>query len=362
MDDESHRRPSLGVARGGGRSGRRARAGDGAKKRFRALVDASPTLMLGLDSDGVIKLVNPAVEAASGLHRADLIGRRFEDLLAPSSEGVDGWTAEAPTERALRNARGGERRVEWRMVHDRPLAWVYGEDVTAARAAERRLRAVEQLAVVGELTGGLAHELRNPLNAAMLELTSLARRFRRAEGVDDLASVEVARRELGRIDRLLADFLWFARPLSATTQPGQLSSPAEAVARMVSAEVAARGITLSIDLDPAARPVAFDEDCIRQAIFNMVRNAIDALPGGGRIALRVLAAEETTELDVEDNGPGIAGDPAKVFAPFYSTRPWGTGLGLTIARRIATDHGGEVRVQSAPGRTVFTLALPAIDP
>ena len=362
MDDESHRRPSLGVARGGGRSGLRARAGDGAKKRFRALVDASPTLMLGLDSDGVIKLVNPAVEAASGLHRADLIGRRFEDLLAPSSEGVDGWTAEAPTERALRNARGGERRVEWRMVHDPPLAWVYGEDVTAARAAERRLRAVEQLAVVGELTGGLAHELRNPLNAAMLELTSLARRFRRAEGVDDLASVEVARRELGRIDRLLADFLWFARPLSATTQPGQLSSPAEAVARMVSAEVAARGITLSIDLDPAARPVAFDEDCIRQAIFNMVRNAIDALPGGGRIALRVLAAEETTELDVEDNGPGIAGDPAKVFAPFYSTRPWGTGLGLTIARRIATDHGGEVRVQSAPGRTVFTLALPAIDP
>jgi len=352
MDDESQHRPSLASPR----------SGAGAQKRLRALVDASPTLMLGLDSDGVIKLVNPAVEAASGLPRSALIGQRFEDLLAPSSEGIDGWTAEAPTERALRTALGGERRVEWRRVPDRPLAWVFGQDVTAARAAERRLRAVEQLAVVGELTGGLAHELRNPLNAAMLELTSLARGFRRADRTDDLASVEVARRELGRIDRLLADFLWFARPLSATTQPGQLSSPAEAVARMVSAEVAARGITLNIDLDPAARPVAFDEDCIRQAIFNMVRNAIDALPGGGRIALRVLAAEETTELEVEDDGPGIAGDPARVFAPFYSTRPWGTGLGLTIARRIATDHGGELRVQSAPGRTVFTLALPAIDP
>jgi signal transduction histidine kinase len=94
-------------------------------------------------------------------------------------------------------------------------------------------------------------------------------------------------------------------------------------------------------------------------VFNLVRNAIDALARDGAITLRVRNRGDNVDLEVEDNGPGIPGDPQRVFHPFHTTKPTGTGLGLTIARRIAVDHGGELRVESTPGRTVFTLSLPA---
>ena len=327
---------------------------------FRAIVEASPMLIVGLDARGFVTLVNTAVELTSGCHRSALVGRPFDELLAPSARSLPGLSPNVPAERALITCHGGERQVKWRAVVSDHQTWVFGLDITEVRAAERRLRVVEQLAVVSDLTTGLAHEIRNPLNSALLELKVLARRLARTESTGDLASVEAVRIELGRIERLLADFLWFARPRSATTLPGALASPAEAVARLVSAEVAARGIALTTEFDPAAAPVAFDEDSVRQVIFNLVRNAIEAVADGGHIALRVRAGAVTTELDVEDDGPGIRGDLARVFVPFHTTKPLGTGLGLTIAQRIAIDQGGEVRVQSVPGRTVFTFVLPAL--
>lgn len=366
MDDEQRHRPSLvGVARRPCVKSARAwksRSLGLADAPYRAIVEASPTLIVGLDARGVVIMVNAAVEVVSGLGRAELVGRRFDDLLAPAGHGAGALLPGASVERKLVTRDGVERRVECRVVPGDHVTWVYGVDVTEARAAARRLRAVEQLAVVGDLTTGLAHELRNPLNSALLELKVLARRLARAGSADDRASVDAVRGELGRIERLLADFLWFARPVAASAMPGRLSTPVEAVARMVSAEALARGITLATEFDPAAAPVAVDEDAVRQVVFNMVRNAIEAVTPGGRIVLRVRAGAGTTELDVEDDGAGISGDPSRVFVPFYSTRPLGTGLGLTIAQRIAIDQGGELRVRSQPGRTVFTLVLPAVGP
>ncbi len=365
MDDEtSHRRSLVGVARRARvRPGRvwRSRQADLSEVPYRALVEASPFLTAALDQHGYVKLVNRAMELASGLSRSALVGRHFDELLSPTGRGLEALSLGAPIELVLVTSRGAERRVQWRVVAAEQLTWVFGVDVTEARATERRLRVVEQLAVVGDLTTGLAHEIRNPLNSALLELKVMARRLARTEARSELASVEAVRGELGRIERLLADFLWFARPGSSTTQPGQLASPAEAVARLVSAEVAARSISLTTEFDPAAAPVAFDEDSVRQVIFNLVRNAIEAVPDGGHIVIRVRAGVGTTELDVEDDGAGIQGDPSRVFVPFHTTKPLGTGLGLTIAQRIAIDQGGEVRVRSRPGKTVFTFALPALD-
>ena len=365
MDDETlHRRSLVGVARRARvRPGRvwRSRRADLSDVPYRALVEASPFLTAALDQRGHVRLVNRAMEQASGLSRAALLGRHLDELLSTSGPGLEALSSGVPVELLLVTSDGGERRVQWRAVFAEQLTWLFGLDITEARATERRLRVIEQLAVVGDLTTGLAHEIRNPLNSALLELKVMARRLAKAERESELASVEAVRGELGRIERLLADFLWFARPGSSTTQPGQLSSPAEAVARLVSAEVAARSISLTTQFDPAAAPVAFDEDSVRQVIFNLVRNAIEAVSDGGHIVIRVRAGVGTTELDVEDDGAGIQGDPTRVFVPFHTTKPLGTGLGLTIAQRIAIDQGGEVRVRSRPGKTVFTFVLPALD-
>ena len=329
--------------------------------QYKAIVEASPDLIVCLDREGQVGLVNAALERATRLPRALMIGRPFEALLVPDARGAEAWSSAAPFERSLHVAQGRPRRVEWRATHyDEHCTFLFGQDVTETRAAERRLRVVEQLAVVRELTSGLAHEIRNPLNSALLALKVAARRLGATPPTGAREGVSSALAELERIERLLTDFLWFARPASVTALPGRLAAPAEAVARLVSAEVAERGIQLTTSFDPAASPVVFDENCIRQATFHLVRNAIEALSAGGHIALRVRAGAVTTELEVEDDGPGIEGDLGRLFVPFHTTRRLGTGLGLTIVQRIAADHAGEVRVESAPGRTVFTLVLPAL--
>jgi two-component system nitrogen regulation sensor histidine kinase GlnL len=144
----------------------------------------------------------------------------------------------------------------------------------------------------------------------------------------------------------------------ANASPCDLSSPAATVARLVQAEAASRSIRVVTDFIPDAPLVSFVEDRIRQVVFNLVRNAIDAVGHDGTITLRTRAVGPHVELQIEDDGPGIDGDANRVFLPFHTTKSNGTGLGLTIAQRIAADHGGELRVESAPGKTVFTLALP----
>lgn len=327
--------------------------------RYRAVVETTPALIVGVSNDNTIALVNAAVEHTTGFQREALLGRRFEELV-PSGLRVDPTADPSQQERTIITRDGQERRIEWRFRRADGLRYAIGIDVTDTRAIERRARVAEQLAVVGELTAGLAHEIRNPLNSALLELKVLGRRLTRANDAQSVASVDAIRGELERLERLLAEFLWFARPRSMTdATPSDLSSPAATVARLVQAEAASRGIKVLTDFDADAPHVSFVEDRIRQVVFNLVRNAMDAIDRDGTITLRTRLAGAHVELQIEDDGPGIDGDPNRVFLPFHTTKPNGTGLGLTIAQRIAADHGGELRVESAPGRTVFTLALPA---
>jgi len=325
--------------------------------RYRTVVESSPTLILGLDPSGVVTLANTAAAEATGQSREALLGQPFRELVGTNGP-PPAWPPESPRlELPLASPEGAERRVEWHFGASDALTFAFGVDVTETRAIERKMRAAEHLAVVGQLTAGLAHEIRNPLNSALLELKVLSRRLNRARDLDGQESVATVRSELERLERLLADFLWFARPRVASRTLGDLASPLETVARLTSAEAAEQGVTLRTELAPDLPRIVLDEDRVRQVIFNLVRNALEALAGQGSIVLRARAVPGFVEVDVEDDGPGIA-EPQKVFLPFHTTKPTGTGLGLTIAQRIAADHGGELRVESRPGRTVFTLSLP----
>ena len=328
---------------------------------YRTVVEASPALIVGVRRDHSIELVNAAVERATGYPRQELLGRSFSDLVPRPWEGP--WTQAAREELTLVARDGTERLIEWHYGRADGIRYAIGIDVTEKHAFERRMRVAEQLAVVGELTAGLAHEIRNPLNSALLELKVLGRRLTRASDQGGVASVDAIRGELERLERLLAEFLWFARARSMTgATPGDLASPAATVARLVQAEASTRDIKIHTDFDPTLPEVPFVEDRIRQIIFNLVRNAIEAINQGGNISLRTRLVGNAVELQVEDDGPGIDGDPNRIFLPFHTTKPTGTGLGLTIAQRIASDHGGELRVASEVGRTVFTLSLPLKPP
>jgi signal transduction histidine kinase len=232
----------------------------------------------------------------------------------------------------------------------------------AIASVERRLaeraRRQSRLESLGTMVAGLAHEIRNPLNAANLQLTLLDRRLSRVPPDLDGAreTTHLAGIEIGRLDTLLADFLKFARPQPIVTSMGDLGAIVASVVGLLQPEATAASVDLSADVRFDVR-TEFDPDRMTQVLHNLVRNAIQATPHGGAVVVRAAMVEDHAVIEVEDSGPGPAPD-APVFEPFYTTKPTGTGLGLSIVHRIVTDHDGTVDVFRRAGKTVFAVHLP----
>lgn len=243
------------------------------------------------------------------------------------------------------------------------LADTCGIKLTGERDTLRGTLQAERLAAVTTLVAGLAHEIRNPLNAAQLQLDVLEARVER--GQTDAASllpvVTTVRDELRRLGNLLSDLLSFARPPTLELRRADVNGLLTELARLERAKADGSGVALELELDLAVGYVTLDLERIREALANLIENAIEAAGEGGRIWLRSRAAdtEGSVTIEVEDNGPGFPEDAA-VFDVFYSTKPEGTGLGLPIAHRTATDHGGTLQARVADGRTRFVLKLPQV--
>lgn len=220
-------------------------------------------------------------------------------------------------------------------------------------------RRAERLAALGTLAAGLAHEIRNPLNAALLKLEVLERRLRQGDPAEPLALVDTIRSELGRVAHLLSDFLAFAEPSPLSVASVRLNGLVEALAESVREAAASRGVRLELELDPALGEVELDAERFRSVLAGLVDNALEAMVDGGALWLRTHApdAEGFARVEVEDTGPGFPAD-APIFDPFFTTKSSGTGLGLSIAHRVVSDHGGRIVARSEGGRTRFTVWLP----
>ena len=172
------------------------------------------------------------------------------------------------------------------------------------------------------------------------------------------AAIGVHRTELRRLSDLVTDFLEVSRPRPLQRTEGDLNPLAHAVGLLLAPEAEARGITLLVEGFPLPAVGKFDGERMKQVLLNLARNALEAVDEGGEIVLRVRRTVHSLEVDVEDNGSGIAEAKAPIFDAFYTTKDRGTGLGLSIVQSIVVDHGGDVQFTSKPGRTVFTVRLP----
>ena len=227
---------------------------------------------------------------------------------------------------------------------------------------ERDLLRAEQLAAVGQLAAGVAHEVRNPLTGVKLLLQAAARPQAPTPLTPD--RLDVLLKEVARIERTVQGLMDFARtppPDRRLYDLGQLAAEAVEVAR---GRAEAKPVTLRADTPAGPVPASVDRDQMLSLLTNLLSNAIDATPPGGEVVVRVGAGPDgTLVVEVTDTGPGI--DPAlagRLFTPFATTRPTGTGLGLTVARRVAKDHGGTLTAATRPeGGAVFTLTLPGAE-
>jgi len=209
------------------------------------------------------------------------------------------------------------------------------------------------------MAAGLAHEIRNPLNSARLQLTLAERRFGRTP--PDLSSAEqavhLAAGEVDRAGKLVTEFLEFARPQPLLLAPTDLGHLLGELSALLGPEAEEAGITLRFHLESPATALV-DRDGIKQVLENLLRNAFEAIGTAGHVEVRARREGDSVILEVEDDGPGLTVPEAMLFEPFYTTKPNGTGLGLAIANRIVSDHGGAVSVRSRPGQTIFSATLP----
>ena len=227
----------------------------------------------------------------------------------------------------------------------------------------RRALLAEKLAAVGRLTAGLSHEIRNPLNAAALQLSVLERRVRKLPEGGQAALLEplvLVRDEIRRLDQTLQDFLLFSRPRELARTPVPLEALLRKVADLMSGDAEARQVRLVVEVAPGTPAAAGDEGALRQVLLNLILNALDVSPRGGRIHLQGRSLEDGVELVVVDEGPGIPLEAQdRLFEPFFTTKPNGTGLGLAIVHSLVDQHGGRVWVDRAESAgAAFHLRLP----
>jgi two-component system, NtrC family, sensor histidine kinase HydH len=233
------------------------------------------------------------------------------------------------------------------------------------KQAQAEVRRSERLAALGQLTAGLAHELRNPLGTMKTSAELLGRQV----GAENEIAREMAgyiATEVDRTNSLITRFLDFARPQKLTLQTGDLSALLDRVIERFQREKsgAARSVSIFKNFSPDIPPVAFDAQLLEGALLNLVVNAAQASPPDGVVTVKTRRLETNTgpavEIAVIDRGCGI--DPKNlesIFNPFFTTKPDGVGLGLAIVSKIVDDHGGRIAVESTPGEgSVFRVYLP----
>jgi signal transduction histidine kinase len=234
--------------------------------------------------------------------------------------------------------------------------------VEIERLHRTQMSRAEHLATLGEMATGLAHEIRNPLAgiAGVIEIigrdlptTSPAR-----------AVVKDVRQEIARINHIVTDLLQTARPHPPKVRKSDLNTTVEHAVMLGRQQALAKSVEIALHKEPALPEVEHDSDQIHQVLLNLLLNALQAIDLNGAITVTVRHQGTKAVVEVADNGRGIAPDHLpNIFRPFYTTKGEGTGLGLSLARRIVEDHHGRIDVTSAIGHgTTFAVVLPLLRP
>jgi PAS domain S-box-containing protein len=345
----------------------------------RNILQSIPTGVLTVNRSGQITAVNPSAVMTLKRATAELLGQSYETAFA------EGDMIRVVLDNALLRHRhvdhrdltygdgGKPRTIRVTTAEltgdDRQSAGVIVliKDVTELLDLERRVRVAEKLSGLHTLSAGVAHELRNPLSAMDLNLHLLEDELRGGGALSPETEkyLQVLNAESRRLSAILDNFMKFARPGSLRPHRVDTKTLLAHIASLMQYEAEERKIRLDTRVAEALPPLVGDETQISQVLVNIVVNAFQAMPDGGRCEIAATPTraddQEWVEIAVHDTGVGIKQEElSRLFEPFYTTKPGGSGLGLAVAYRIVQDHHGTIQVSSAPGGgTTVVVKLPA---
>jgi PAS domain S-box-containing protein len=336
--------------------------------------------VLVIDNEGRLLYANHAAEKMTGIEYARTKGRSVLRLLRD-------WDWEHLLEV---HAEGGEAQSEWMRMVTREIEINYPthrfihfyampfngpdanvksvliilRDVSNERKQEASVIESERINAIKNLAAGLAHEIGNPLNALNIHLQLLSRELKDVKDEAVRKSLQeitdVARSEIARLDAINTQFLGAIRPSKPMLAPEQPTEVLEETLKILKTEFKNRAIQVSVDIPESVPAVRLDRQQIKQVFFNLIKNALEAMPDGGSLKIVFGVGDAFVEIAFMDSGVGIPQEElSSIFEPYHTTKKKGSGLGLMIVQRIVEDHGGEIEVASKLGQgACFKIRLP----
>jgi signal transduction histidine kinase len=344
----------------------------GGRAHLQHVVDQLEDGVIFLNPEWRIVFFNRAAESVVGRPLEQAVGAALGELLGPTHPLLPlieqafaaGGGARNATLRLPADGGGGkEYLVSVFFVSDARQVMgvaVLLKDLESVKTVQSLVSYSAKLAALGRLTSGIAHEVKNPLNAMMIHLELLREKLESAPG-DVQQSLDVIGSEIRRLDRVVQGFLKFMRPQELAFKALDASGLAQSVVALLEAEWRARGVRFAFQLDPGLPLINADEELLRQAFLNILQNACQAMPRGGTVTVGTGRDDgECVRVSVTDEGVGIPPeDLEKIFRLYYTTKPDGNGIGLAVAYRIVQMHDGAIEARSEVGRgTTMTVRLP----
>lgn len=343
-------------------------------ERLAVVLDSMNDGVLVTDEEHRLILVNKAAERLVPLASGRIIGDRpvwqvIADADIAEFVGTALQNDESVSDREFALDHGGTTRIlSCSLIPLVQAGHIRGnilqlEDISEKRGREARLRRAESLASLTTLAAGVAHEIKNPLGSIGIH-NQLIRKLTSRLDPEDADAIDayltVIDEEIDRLNKIVVDFLFAVRPMDTNLEDGDLNALVEELLRFVQFELEQSRIELITDLDNALPHLKLDPKYFKQAVLNLVKNAISAMPDGGMLRVSTQSRGDQALLRISDNGEGMSPEVRdKIFEPYFTTKDFGSGIGLTLVYKVVKEHMGDISVISKEGRgTTFTITLP----
>jgi signal transduction histidine kinase len=336
------------------------------QREWAVTFDALPDFILILDGEGRVTQLNAAAAEQFGKPAAECGGLRVDELpqapLLPAEHLLAICWVGGPELQEWQLPGGAVMQVRHSRIdpEGRPpeRRLVTLRDVTALSRLEADLMHQRQMAEVGQLVAGVAHEVRNPL----FSITATLDNLRRALSTDSAVQrfLPTLEKQTSRLTKLMEELLDYSRPVSNALLPGDLQTVLNDAVGQCRRIALDAGVELNLKVNSRLPPVAFDRGRLVEALLNLLENALQHTPAGGRVLCEALVVEQGVRVTVRDSGPGVPAElQARIFEPFFTSREGGTGLGLPIVQRIIEAHGGSITLRPpGSGGACFDILLP----
>ena len=317
--------------------------------------------------DSRVVLVSASIERYLGRSRGELLGRTVKEIVAPESAFgamlLDAFRLHHNVEqREIEMANGRRAQISLDFIHEKGTqigALLTLRDTESARRIEDEIELSRRISASGRVTRGVAHEVKNPINAIVLHLQLLRNKLLQVDP-DTSRHVDIIDSEIHRLDRVVQILVDFTRPRDLHLEDADLRLILDEVSLLAAPDAEQHGVKLVRELPPEGLPVKVDIDLIKQAILNVVLNGVQAMPDGGTLAIAAVLDGSEIVTEIRDQGTGIpASVQDKVFELYFTTKKTGTGIGLAQTYQIMQWHYGSVDFESVEGKgTTFRMRLP----